>query len=250
MRAVHLLVRLGALTAALLAQTVTAQQPLLKGDHVLAEEGFSRDGPIASLARITFSESGHVSGHQIIRTPAGITAGDFTGTYRIEAEGIGSLHLEFAFEDDEGNSRTLTSNFKFLFSSTDIRAIRTDAGVYTVGRLLPAATTSVLSGKYIFAESAQGVPVSRLVSFSVDSSGGVLGASVAESLGVTSISRLSGNLGSNDKGFATLTLAAETEDEEGNLVRAQEGFVVLAAKDQAIMMRTEGGLVNLNFLSR
>lgn len=235
------------LALSLSAQTSTST---LTGNYILAGIGTEEQGPAVSISTITFSESGVVKGHQVLRGMDGIQHTDFTGFYTIDSNGVGSLTITLT-DDASGTVRTRDIHYKFLSSSTQMHVIRTDSGVQSVSYLLPAAENSVagVSGKLSFAENNKDQSLGRVGSFTIDSAGAISGSSYGDWFGETRMSRLSGS-SSSEKGFTTLQLATTTTDDVGASVITRESYIAIGAKDEVVMMRAFGGPVGLNFLSR
>ncbi len=243
MKCVYKTFLLAAAPFALLVTPVLAQpdgQMKLKGFYAMTEEGVSPTGPMATLAALTFTESGGITGTLVVRTAADFSHYVVQGSYFIDSTRSGTLTLSSSVSDEEGNGQLMTVQYRVILSPTgEITAIRSNPGYYTVARFL-SGIESGWSGNYSFAERSLTKPLARLGAITLDASGNVSGIQIEDSLGILSTSAVTGNYALSGNGFGNLTLLVPGRDAEGDAVKVAENYLCLATKDELKMLRTHG----------
>src|SRR4030095_1984529 len=147
------------------------------------------NGPVASLALLTFGDDHSVKGKQVVRNGAGMRWLDLQGDCAFDGGKIGTLTLISSVEDSEGNIQAQSMHYRFAISSSRIQAIRIDGGILSTATMVPAQND--LSGSFLFAEMWPEVSSSRVVEITVDQLGNVTGTSVVRHLSEVNVSNLS-----------------------------------------------------------
>ena len=171
------------------------------------------------------------------------------GSYTFDGGNLGSLTLTTTTQDGDGNNITSAMSYKFAVSASEIQTIRTDGANLSVGTMFPASAT--LSGAFVFTQLQSAQSTARVVAFNVDTLGNVTGTSVVRDFGSVAASNVSGNYTAADDGTGRLTFSSsQVVDEDGNLQMVSESYAVVAGKDRAVALRTDGGTISLIQLSR
>lgn len=221
----------------------SAQQPVLKGKYLLAEQGTVLTGPAATLALLTFSENGVVAGRQVTRTTLSVDWFDVTGRYAFDGNNTGSLFLSTTSVDFESNVVTVSSNYRFVLTASKLQAIRTDTGAFTSAFLLPAEDR--ISGDFAYTDVAASVQNSSVAMISLNSSGTVTGTEIERNAGDVSTARVNGSWVTDAVGFAIVNRDARMVDAEGNGIIVTESNIALAARDRAFFLPINYGDVKL-----
>ncbi|MBI4908352.1 MAG: hypothetical protein HY820_32295 [Acidobacteria bacterium] len=231
--------------ASLPAQT---QQTSLKGNYILADEGTGSTGAFASLALLTFTEAGSVSGKEFARTMSGEQWIDIQGNYTFDGANLGSLALTHSSQDAEGNDISVVEHYRFAVSTSGIQAIRSDGSGLSKATLLPAVAS--LNGAFVFTQLDNLASEARIVAINVDTLGNVTGTSISRDLDSVDVSNVSGTFAPSDNGFGKLTFISQVTDSEDNVQTLNEVYFVLSAADRAIAIRTAGGDIRLTVFSK
>ena len=110
----------------------------LKGTYIFSESGTvasARETALAGLGLVNLDGMGGVSGWETIRYAGGSLTTSFTGTYSIDAAGVGTMNITHVLPGpvpDGEDPQRMTSSYTFLADVDGIRelhAVRTDAGI-------------------------------------------------------------------------------------------------------------------------
>jgi hypothetical protein len=108
----------------------------LKGDYGYGIQG-SVNGvvPLAGFGLLTADGSGGVTGTETTQSAAGLLSRTFRGTYVVNADGSGTLNIDYTdiqTNDDGDPTSSLSPSAHYSFVLVDarrgIRAVRTDSG--------------------------------------------------------------------------------------------------------------------------
>ncbi len=235
---------------AIFAISMPAQtnQTALKGNYILADEGMGAGGEFASLALLTFNESGSVSGTEFTKTASGEIWTSVQGNYTFDGNNLGTLTLTHVTQDAEGNDNSTVEHYKFAISGAGIQAIRSDGTGLSKAQMLPAAAS--LNGAFVYSQLNNAESEARLVSIKVDSLGNVVGTSISRDFDSLDVSNVSGSFTTADNNFGKLTFTSQVTDAEGNVQVVNEVYYVLAGSDRAIAVRTGGGDIGFLVMTR
>jgi hypothetical protein len=252
MKCIYKACLLAASTISLLVMPISAQdgQLKLKGFYVMTEEGTSPAAPLASIAALTFTESGGITGTKGVRTPTSLAQSVVQGSYSIDSTRTGTITLTASIPEEEGETRLDVVQYRVVLSpANEITAIRSNPGFYTVARFQPGLESG-WSGNYSFAERSLTRPYARLGAIRLDSSGNVSGTQMEDSLGIQSTAAVAGTYSLSGNGFGNLTLHVPSAGPDGDSAIATENYLCLATKEELKMLRTNGDSLSILTLSR
>ncbi len=212
----------------------------LTGTYVLTEEGLTPAGQsLVTLASLTFSDTGTITGTAIMQVGASQATFDAQGTYSIAADGTGTMALSTSVTTSDGDTAFTTANYKLIQRSSGALSLLRVDGWYQTSGELALASTSALKGTYYLTESA-GRAGTRIAEVEFDGSGNVNGYEIVGSFGSVSRVTLSGTTEALTNGFRTLSLTtAKTDSDTGETQITKETYAFLVTRENVRMLRTD-----------
>jgi hypothetical protein len=238
----------------LLSTTVVfAQQNIntLNGTYALSVEGTAGSQPVVSLALLSLSQSGAVSGTEVVHGPGVLNKYAVQGSYSLNSDGTGTMSLTSqANSDDSSSAAAVVENYQILVSKTkDVTAIRTDNGYYTIGQMSLAMQPKTLKGAYVLAERGNGGPYAGLGELSFDETSAVTGSEYVETVGMKTQFSLSGAYYFGSDGFGTLSLNVPNTDAYGETQYSMENYIFVAGVSSLKAIRTDLNMPVVSTLS-
>jgi hypothetical protein len=229
---------------AIFSVTAFAQTPdlTLSGTYVFAEEGTGVSQPVASLGILNFLSGGTVAGVHVLRSPGSTVKNNVQGTYALNPGGDGTLMLSYqspGSDDNQPVTTYLKYNLRWI-KNRGIVALRTDAGLFSLATLTPAAEPGPIKGGFLFAERANGAPYAGLGYLGLEGGNIVNGSEQIAALGSNGIMILTGTYSVGADGFGSLTLNTPVYDGFGSVTTATANYVFAAAANQIYAIRTDG----------
>ncbi len=242
--------KLGAITlAALTAVSLGAQTtPAIEGSYVLIEEGVLASGaPFASMSKLTIGATGAVTGTQVVQ---GITY-DLQGTYSTDTDGTAALLLTASASNSDGETLIVQQSYKLVRPAAGGAVlVRTNPGIFAAGTLSRSGNTASLGGTYYLGEEPLGRPSARLAVLTFDTSGGVSGYEIVNSMQASGKREIKGSYQANASGFTTLSFAVASIDENGDTVSTAENYMVLATQTELKALRVDSGAARVITLEK
>lgn len=228
----------------------TAMSTVPAGAQVSAPVGpsgnyvFSEAGPaFTSLAQLSFGAGGSVWGTEVLRAAGAVSWYVVQGTYSVTDQSVNITLNATGLDavDADGDPLTFVEGVELIGTSTgEFASIRTDAGMYATGSLVPSGSaptkgTYVLNGRTID-PAAVSVEVVTL-----DGTGAVSGRGLLDSFGAVNMLSLSGSYASQPNGFQILTLTGRVTGPDGNTVASTETYVMLTTRKDIRLIRADSG---------
>jgi len=226
----------------------TSTPATLNGNYV-----FTESGPTANtLALLTFSASGTVTGTEIVQetNPAVLYA--VQGTYTINPDNTGTLSLTGTSMVTDANGVPLTWDEKLTFLTSangNLATLRVGSNVNATGEIVPAAMAAA-QGSYVLAGSAADPALVRAGVFNLDGFGNLTGTEIANSFGIMNTLSVKGTYAGQAGALQTLNLTTTGTDSYGNMTTNSEKYAFLATQKDVRMIRLDSGAQGIVTLSQ
>ncbi len=233
--------KLSLITSALISiVTLSAAAP--KGDYVLLDQGVAAGQNFSILGLLTLDGAGNITGNEIFHSSGASVASDLTGTYVMTSATSGTLMISIA--DPSGlDGPALVQSYRFLLAgSGELRAIRTDSGVFSVSSIAPSLAIP-RTGKLEFDEvDRNSAMLGQIV---LDGNGALAGSAVLLSAAGSSNSVVSGTYSAPVKGLGTLVVNLTGPGDDGTDQTATQTYRTAATRDGIVAIRTDSGKVSI-----
>jgi len=239
-----------ALFALLSPPSLAAANGALEGSYVFVEQGTTPNGqPAIGLALLRFAGNGTVVGTKMTRAAMGaVVRRDVQGVWTRDGS-HGVLTLTGGYTDSEENNVAVSESYKLVFGeNSEVKAVRTCLGYFSVARIVPAAATAV-QGAWSFAESVVGQAFARVVELTFDAAGNADGQEIIASPLLNGAVAVKASASALPEGFGSLTITANlsTEEEAKAIV---ENYLFLTAGSGVWAMRIDSGICTIVNLTR
>lgn len=138
--------------------SLAAQTPVINGTFFLEENGASAQSGrgFQTVGLLKLDGQGRVSGSEFVKEIAAVGSRVVTGQYAFDADGTGTMSLQYSTVDADGEARLENANYRLIYASSGrISLLRTDTGVLAEGALTPeAGTTTALKGTFVVEEES------------------------------------------------------------------------------------------------
>jgi len=238
---------------AILSSAVFAQQSAqtLTGTFVFSEEGTGGTQPIASIALLTFTNGGMVSGTELTHSPGSTLQSSLQGSFTLNNDGTGAVSLLATTMPTDGSDPvSFMVNYQLIAQkSGTITALRTDNGFFTIGHLSKAAPAGLPKGAFAFAEHGNGAAFAGLGIVTLDGANALTGTERVEALGSSLVSALTGSYAIGANGFGTMAIMSPATDVFGNITSTPMNYAFVVGADQIFAIRTDNNAAALATLS-
>ena len=238
---------------ALLSSAAVAQQSAssLTGTYVFSEEGTGGSQAIASIATLSFTSSGMVSGTEISHSPGTTLMSSLQGNYSLNTDGTGSLSMIAQTMPSDGSDPVASNvNYQLLAPrSGAIDTLRTDNGFFTIGHLSSAAAAGLPKGSFALAEHGNGSAFAGLGIVNLDGASALSGSEHVESIGFNVVNILTGSYAMASNGFGSLTMSTPVTDIFGSVSSSTMNYAFVVGVDQIYAIRTDNNSAALSTLS-